>query len=51
MTKPSKNYIDKNGNYHNIENLTLAEIYRKGVDDGYKIAKLEHGNEQNPFNE
>ena len=39
--KPTKNYIDEKGNYHNIENLTLAQIYEKGVKDGYKIAKME----------
>ena len=38
---PNKNYIDERGNYHNIENLTLAQIYDKGVEEGYRIAKME----------
>ena len=33
-----KNYIDEKGNYHNIENLTLAQIYASGVQEGYRIA-------------
>ena len=39
--KPSKNYIDEKGNYHNIENLTLTQIYDSGVEEGYRIAKQE----------
>ena len=31
-----KNYIDDQGNYINIENLTLAEIYYQGVQAGRK---------------
>ena len=30
------NYIDKNGNYINVENLSLRQIYERGLDDGYK---------------
>ena len=37
--KPSKNYIDEKGNYHNIENLTLTQIHDRGVEEGYRIAK------------
>lgn len=39
--RPTKNYIDEKGNYHNIENLTLAQIYDRGVEEGYRIAKTE----------
>lgn len=39
--KPNKNYIDEKGNYHNIENLTLTQIYDRGVEEGYRIAKQE----------
>lgn len=38
---PNKNYIDEKGNYHNIENLTLTQIYDSGVEEGYRIAKQE----------
>lgn len=31
-----KNYIDEKGNYINIENLSLAEIYNEGKVEGYK---------------
>ena len=34
-----KNYIDDQGNYINIESLTLAEIYYKGVEAGRKAAE------------
>ena len=34
--EPKKNYIDKAGNYHNVESLSLAEIYLAGHQDGYK---------------
>lgn len=37
--KPSKNYIDEKGNYHNIQNLTLTQIYDSGVEEGYRVAK------------
>jgi hypothetical protein len=30
----AKNYFDKNGNYINVENLSLAEIYNRGYQDG-----------------
>ena len=30
------NYFDKNGNYINCENLSLAEIYKRGAAEGYK---------------
>ena len=39
--KPEKNYIDEHGNYHNIQNLTLTQIYDSGVEEGYRIAKEE----------
>lgn len=39
--KPTKNYIDEKGNYHNIENLTLTQIYDRGAEEGYRIAKME----------
>lgn len=41
--KPKRNYIDERGNYHNIENLTLAQIYARGMAEGYSIgiAKME----------
>ena len=28
------NYFDKSGNYINVENLSLAEIYNRGYQDG-----------------
>lgn len=36
--KPSKNYIDEKGNYHNIDNFSLSQIYESGVADGYRLA-------------
>lgn len=30
------NHFDKNGNYINCENLSLAEIYKRGAAEGYK---------------
>ena len=30
------NYIDKNGNYINVENLPLIDIYNRGAEEGYK---------------
>lgn len=33
-----KNYFDEHGNYMNVENLTLAEIYKSGYQDGIKVA-------------
>ena len=43
-TKPEKavNYIDKSGNYVNIENLTLTEIFNRGRGEGYKAGYV-HG--------
>lgn len=29
-----QNYIDAHGNYHNVENLTLAQIYDRGFQMG-----------------
>lgn len=34
MTK--SNYFDQNGNYINIENLSLKQIYERAFDEGYK---------------
>ena len=34
MTK--YNYFDQNGNYINVENLSLAEIYARASAEGYK---------------
>ena len=31
-----KNYFDKNGNYINVENLSLAQIYHRAAQEGYK---------------
>lgn len=31
-----QNYIDAQGNYHNVENLTLAQIYDRGFQMGLK---------------
>ncbi len=32
-----QNYIDGKGNYHNEQNLTLAQIYDSGVEFGCKV--------------
>jgi len=32
------NYIDKEGNYQNIENLTLRQIYDRGIIKGKALA-------------
>lgn len=32
----AKNYFDKDGNYINVENLSLAEIYLRAAEEGYK---------------
>lgn len=37
MTK--SNYFDQNGNYINVENLTLAGIYFKGMEAGRKATE------------
>ena len=50
MMRPAKNYIDEKGNYHNIENLTLAQIYDRGVEEGYRIAKMEGQNHEQDDN-
>lgn len=39
--EPKKNYIDRKGVYHNIQNFTLAQIYDSGVEQGYRLAKME----------
>ncbi len=44
---PNKNYIDERGNYHNIENLTLRQIYDRGAEEGYRIAKMEQEDKKN----
>ena len=31
-----RNHFDEKGNYVNCENLTLAQIYERGMDEGYK---------------
>lgn len=36
MTTDRKNYIDEKGNYHNVENLSLANIYQHGFYEGKK---------------
>lgn len=50
MMRPTKNYIDEKGNYHNIENLTLTQIYDRGVEEGYRIAKMEGQNHEQDDN-
>lgn len=36
MDNPKKNYFDEKGNYINVENLSLREIFERGFDEGYK---------------
>ena len=36
----SKNYFDKNGNYINVENLSLAEIYHRAFALGVESVDL-----------
>lgn len=36
-----KNYIDEKGNYQNIENLTLIQIYNQGYNEGYRDGTLD----------
>lgn len=36
MATDRKNYIDEKGNYHNVENLSLADIYQHGFYEGKK---------------
>ena len=38
MKKPMKNYINEKGEYVNIENKTLKEIWL----DGYKQGRIDH---------
>lgn len=35
-----QNYIDGKGNYHNEQNLTLAQIYDSGVEFGCKVTAI-----------
>lgn len=41
---PKKNYIDEKGNYHNVENLTLAQIYKRGEVEG--LTKAQRNNDK-----
>ena len=41
MNEPKKNYIDEHGNYMNVQNFTLTQIYDSGVEEGFRIAKQE----------
>lgn len=36
MDNPKKNYFDEKGNYINVENLSLREIFERGFDEGFK---------------
>ena len=36
MADAKKNYFDDKGNYINVENLSLREIFERGFDEGYK---------------
>lgn len=38
-----KNYFDKNGNYINVENLSLADIYKRAAQEGYKKGYTDAG--------
>lgn len=35
-----KNYFDKDGNYINVENLSLAEIYERGKQEGEAVKEF-----------
>ena len=35
------NHFDNNGNYINVENLSLAEIYLRASEEGYKRGFLD----------
>ena len=37
MAADRKNYIDEKGNYHNVENLSLTDIYQHGFYEGSKV--------------
>ena len=41
MNGLGKNYIDENGNYHNVQQFTLAQIFDSGVEEGYRRSKLQ----------
>lgn len=45
-----QNYIDAQGNYHNVENLTLTQIYEQGFRSGLKY-KLFLDQESREFDE
>lgn len=38
------NYVDERGNYQNIENLTLMQIYNRGFQKGFEEGKREGAN-------
>ena len=40
MAIEKKNYIDSKGFYHNIENLSLNEIYLRGFDAGREYGRM-----------
>lgn len=51
-----KNYIDEKGNYINVENLPLIEIFNRGKVEGYKkgfiqgsMSKSESGDTQGEY--
>ena len=51
MADTRKNYFDDKGNYINVENLSLREIYERGFDEGFKRGYLEgalHNKEMTP---
>lgn len=35
------NHFDERGNYVNVENLTLKQIYERGFDEGFKKGYIE----------
>lgn len=37
MVEDRKNYIDEKGNYHNVENLSLTDIYQHGFYEGLNV--------------
>ena len=41
MADTKKNYFDDKGNYINVENLSLKEIFERGFDEGFKRGYLE----------
>ena len=38
--KRTHNYVDDNGNYQNVENLSLREIYNRGYEHGLAHGKI-----------